>query len=141
VPERPAPNVPGAEEVVRWFGEWPSFSDAEVLEINLRRRGRSSIPVHVWRMTSEVDAKGYYVLDRHAVVTVWLERITDLELADFSVQNVIGNLDIKPQGGGFRVTLWPIYGVGGHIDAEHVTLSLEPGRPGEPSNMPRPDGA
>jgi hypothetical protein len=85
-------------------------------------------------MTSEVSADGYYVLDRHAVVTVWLEGITDLELADFSVQNVIGGLDVKAHGGGFRVTLWPVYGVGGYIDAERVSLSLEPGKPGDLAN-------
>jgi hypothetical protein len=131
VPDLIAPSVPGAEEVVRWFGEWPSFSDAEVLEIDLRRKGRSSILVHGWRMTSEIDSDGHFVLDRHAVITVWLEEITDLELGDFSPQNVIGNLDIKPHESGFRVTLWPIYGVGGHIDAARVTLSLDPGKPGE----------
>jgi hypothetical protein len=124
-----APSIPGAEEVVRWFGRWPSFSDAEVLELNLRRKGRSSVLIHAWRLTDEVNAEGSYVLDRHAVVTVWLEGITDLELADFSVQNVIGNLDISPVGTGFRVALWPIYGVGGHIDARRVFLSLEPGIP------------
>lgn len=122
-----APSIPGTEEVVRWFGGWPSFSDAEVLEVNLRREGRSSLLIHVWRMTDEVNAVGVYVLDRHAVVTVWLEGITDLELADFSVQNVIGSLDISPIGSGFRVAFWPIYGVGGHIDAQRVSLSLEPG--------------
>jgi hypothetical protein len=134
MPELIAPSVPGADEVVRWFGEWPSFSDAEVLEIVLRRKGRSSILVHVWRMTGEVNAEGHFVLDRHAVITVWLEGITDLELGDFSPQNVIGSLDIKPQESGFRVTLWPIYGVGGHIDAARVTFSLEPGKPGEAPN-------
>jgi hypothetical protein len=135
VPELLAPSVPGAEEVVRWFGEWPSFHDAEILEINLRRKGRSSIRVHAWRMTSEVNTGGYYVLDRHAVVTVWLERITGLELADFTSQNVIGNLAIKPHGAGFRLTLWGIYGMGGHIDAERVNLSLEPGKPGDELNQ------
>jgi Immunity protein 50 len=134
MPELIAPSVPGAEEVVRWFGEWPSFHDAEVLEVSLRRKGRSSIRVHAWRMTNEVNADGYFVLDRHAVVTIWLEGITDLELGDFSVQNVIANLEVRPHEAGFRVTLWPIYGVGGHIDAARVTLSLEPGKPGEAAN-------
>ena len=136
MPELIAPSVPGAEQVVQWFGEWPSFADAEVFELNLRRRERSSILVHAWRMTREIDAEGYYILDRHAVITVWLEGITDLALADFSGQNVIANLDIKPHESGFRVTLWPIYGVGGHIDAERVTLSVGPGKPGEQMNSP-----
>jgi hypothetical protein len=129
VPERAAPSIPGVESVVEFVGRWPSFSDAEVLEISLRRKTRSSIVVHVWRMTSEVDQKGYYVTDHHAVVTVWLEGISDLDLGGFSVQNVIGDLSIERQGTVYRVSLRSLFGVGGHIDAERVSLSLQPGRP------------
>jgi len=129
MPDREAPSVPGVESIVEWFGTWPSFSDAEVIEISLLRRARSSVVVHVWRMTSEVDPKGYYVTDHHAVVTVWLEGISDLSLQDFSVQNVIGGLSIDRQGSVYRVSLRSLFGIGGHIDAERVSLSLQPGRP------------
>jgi Immunity protein 50 len=29
------PDIAGADDVVRWFGEWPSFHDAEVLSVHL----------------------------------------------------------------------------------------------------------
>lgn len=37
-------EVPVSSELIRWFGYWPSFHDAEVLEIELRRTGHSKSP-------------------------------------------------------------------------------------------------
>jgi Immunity protein 50 len=125
--ETSGPPVPGADQVVAWFGHWPSFHDAEILEINLKRKGRSWLRLRVFETTSEVDSQGQLILDRHAVVTFWLERVGDLELADFSVLNVIFGLQVAPVANGFRVTLAPCYGVNGYIEAAQVSVSLEPG--------------
>ena len=32
-----APDIPGAQDVIAWFGAWPTFHDAEVLSISLDR--------------------------------------------------------------------------------------------------------
>ena len=61
------PEIPGADEVVAWFGGWPSFHDAEVLEFLFVRKGTSYLRLHAWVMTDQLDARGYYVLDKHAV--------------------------------------------------------------------------
>ena len=126
MPDLTAPPIEGAEQLVEWFGRWPSFHDAEVLELSLHRQGKSWLRVHTWRMTREVDPTGHFVLDRHAVVTFWFEDVLDLELADFSVQNVIFGLTCEPLEKGFRVSLSPCFGIAGHIDAEHLAVSLEP---------------
>jgi hypothetical protein len=131
MPEVTAPAIPGAEEIVRWFGKWPTFHDAEVLEIDLKRKDRSSVRLHAFRITNEVDAEGHLVLDLHAVVTFWLDEVTDLELADFSHQNVIFGLAVEPVAAGFRLALTPCYGIAGYIEAAQVSVSLEPGRPEE----------
>src|ERR1700730_7458956 len=110
MPEVTAPVIPGADEVVRWFGNWPSFHDAEVLEINLRREGRSSLRLHAFRMTSKMDATGHFVLDQHAEVTFWLEGLSGLELGDFSNQNVISGLMVESVAAGFKLSLSPCYG-------------------------------
>ena len=123
------PAVPGADHLVQWFGEWPSFHDAEVVEISLRREGVSHVRIRTWRVTSELDAGGYFILDRHAIVTISLEEITGLELADFSVQNIVGNVTIEPTQVGHRVNLNSCFGVGGYIEAASVVLSLEPYEP------------
>ena len=47
------PNVPGSDAVVAWFGEWPSFHDAEILELHLDRENVSWVKVHVWLSSGE----------------------------------------------------------------------------------------
>jgi hypothetical protein len=129
MPEPIAPEIQGADEVVRWFGQWPTFHDAEVLQVDLKRRGRSSIRLHAFRMTNQVDEKGYFVLDRHALVTFWLDNVSDSELADFSSQNVIFGLSLEPVPEGFKLALSPCYGIAGYVVAHRVSVSLEPGEP------------
>ena len=126
-----APAVQGADAVVRWFGKWPSFHDAEVLQVDLQRDGRSSVRLHAFRMTQEVDASGHFILDLHAMVTFWLEGVSALELADFSGQNVIFGLALEPIPKGFRLALSPCFGIAGYIEAAKVSISLEPGKPAE----------
>jgi hypothetical protein len=126
------PAVPGAEDVVAWFGAWPSFHDAEILEIVLRREGTSHVRIHGWRMLAEQDAEGYFATDRHAEVTLCFECVLDLELADFSMQNVIAGLTIAATQTGYRVTIFPCFGVAGFIEAERVSISLNPLDPPAP---------
>jgi hypothetical protein len=68
--------ISGSEKLIRIFGNWPSFHDAEVLELNLwRGRGDpdkhiSSAPVltlvfHVWEMTKETSSDGYFISTIH----------------------------------------------------------------------------
>src|SRR5262245_49024564 len=92
------PDIPGAHELGSWFGSWPSFHDAEILELRLNRSTESIIRIHTWAMTDELDAKGFYVSDRHVVVTFILNGITSLSLTGFNNQNVIAGLDLYRQG-------------------------------------------
>src|SRR3954447_23278405 len=87
--------VPGGADLVRWFGQVPSFHDAEILGLDLRREGQSFLRLHGWINTGEVNKGGYFVLDRHAIVTFAMSGIMDLQLAGFSIQNVIGRLVLR----------------------------------------------
>jgi hypothetical protein len=64
-------NIDNHELLTRIFGTWPSFHDAEVLTVRLDRSGNSAddgpaleAAIHVFRMTSEIDSRGYYVSKR-----------------------------------------------------------------------------
>src|SRR4051794_12581259 len=85
-------DVSGGAELVRWFGQVPSFHDAEILSLHLRRRAESVLRLHGWINTGQVGQGGYFVLDRHAIVTFTLSEVMDLQLDNFSPQNVIGGL-------------------------------------------------
>ena len=132
--EATPPDVPGADQVVSWFGSWPSFHDAEILRLHLNRRGVSRLDVHAWRMTDqtyEADGRRYFVRDKHAVVTFELEAVSNLELFDFNAQNVLARLDLVRDGDLFCLRLDTVYGLGGRIDAGQVRVSLLAGEPAE----------
>jgi hypothetical protein len=123
------PEIPGADAVVAWFGGWPSFHDAEVLELCFLRKGTSYLRLHAWIMTDQLDAKGYYVLDKHAVVTFAFEGVTGLELSGFSGQNVINGLELEVSPDSFLLSFDASYGIGGAIEGIKVSVDLKPGKP------------
>ena len=92
-------NVPtyilNHEAVVSFFGRWPSFHDANVLAYEL---GADSISVtlHTWHMTDEVDAKGYFVLRNHALVSFRFDGLCEVQMDAFGSGNILSGLEISP---------------------------------------------
>ena len=114
-------ELSGAEVVTQWFGNWPSFHDAEIISVFLARAGQSVVRVYP------------YHPQKPATVDFILENVTNLELVDFSGQNVINSLEIAKaidQNGAdvYRLTLAPCYGLAGSIDAKSVRVQLHPGK-------------
>ena len=144
-------EVPGGPELLRWFGEVPIFHDAEILSLNLRRKGQSTLCVHGWLMTDKVDENGFGVLEKDAIVTFRLEDIMDLQLDGFSHQNVIGSLQLQratdrgranyyshsQSPDDIEIELEPCYGLDGVIRAKKVSISFCPGLPDEPRSILR----
>ncbi|MDB6120264.1 MAG: hypothetical protein JWO08_4045 [Verrucomicrobiaceae bacterium] len=99
------------EAVVHAFGWWPGFHDA-----NVRAFGPSTRPdslellLHWWVMTNAVDEKGFYILEKHHLVRLGFEGITDAELDQFTPENILFELGLSsPEEfaaeGKFRVVL------------------------------------
>lgn len=139
-------DIPGGAELVKWFGRVPMFHDAEILNFDLQRSGASNLRVHYWNVRNEVDERGYFVRDKHAVVTFVLEEILDLQLEGFSSQNVIFGLTLKnapdrpdrqgfyaldPSPQDFELELQPCYGLEGRIRCRSVSIKLSPGKPAD----------
>jgi hypothetical protein len=136
--------VPGGADLVRWFGQVPTFHDAEILSLRLSRKGQSVLRLHGWISTGAVGLDGYIVLDRHAIVTFTLTDVMDLQLDGFSIQNVISELILRrapdrPERRGYlaldpipqdiEIELEPCYGLSGSIRARSVSITFEPGAP------------
>src|SRR4051812_19046055 len=85
-------EAPGGADLLSWFGQTPTFHDAEILDLHLRRDLPSLLRVHCWINTGRIDEDRYFILDKHAIVTFALEGVMDLRLEGFSAQNVIGGL-------------------------------------------------
>ncbi len=90
--------IVGAERVTEIYGTWPAFHDAEVLRVRLDHDGARGAAleadIHVFAMTPELDAAGFYILRDHHVVTLRIDGLSGLDLRWFGPQNVISTLDI-----------------------------------------------
>lgn len=140
-------EVPGGPELLRWFGEVPSFHDAEIISLDLRRWGQSTLRVHGFVANYQAKLGSGLVFDKHAIITFAIEDIMDLQLDGFSHQNVIGGLilqratdrgranyySLPPSPEDIEIELEPCYGLDGVIRAKRVSISFEPGLPDGPS--------
>jgi hypothetical protein len=148
-------DIPGGLDLVAWFGRVPSFHDAEIVSLNLHRRAASTLSLHAWNTTRDVDDRGYFILDRHAVVTFFLEEILDLQLDGFSHQNVIFGLCLRralerpdrrpfywldPSPNDYEIELEPCFGLDGKIRCRKVSVAFVPGKPDD-ARRPREGGA
>lgn len=127
-------EIPGGRQLMEWFGgRVPSFHDAEVLGLALDRRGaRCTITVHTFQVTSEVDAKGFFLLDKHVKVSFHLEGVENLELNDFNEQNAIYELALsRTAEKGVRLELDRCHGLFGFVESRALKIELEPGKPTE----------
>ena len=121
------PDIPGADDVVKWFGQWPTFHDAEILSVHLVRGGRSIIRVHAWKPVTQTDAGGRFIREKEAIIVFEFAGIKDLHLEgeDADKQNVISGLTVEKVQNGYRLVLGPCYGLAGEIVAAELIVRLE----------------
>lgn len=122
-------KLPGAQELIDWFGHWPSFHDAEVINIELSREGASKLRIHYFRTTNRINKSGHYIAERHAIVSFIMEDIAQLQLNDFNEQNVLSSISVTPVETEYEIILGCCYGVSGHIRARKLSFDLEAGMP------------
>ncbi len=133
-------SVVGGAELLTWFGQVPTFHDAEILNLSLNRAGTSELRIHGWVKTNEIDPRGYIALDKHAVVTFTFTDIMDLQLDGFSRQNVIAGLVLQratdrgradyyalpEEESDIEIELLPCYGLDGFIRAKKIEIAFVP---------------
>ncbi len=69
--------IPGGPEVAEWFGGWPEFGDAEILELRLVRRGPSLLRISA---TASAAGKWRGPPFKHAVFDFTLRDTIDIRL-------------------------------------------------------------
>lgn len=131
-------ELPGGAQVIEWFGFIPSFHDASLDKIEIAN-GTVTMRLKAFRMTSEVDDRGYFVLDRHALVTLYFSRVSGISLAG-DAQSSIAELGIRrittvpavwetccgPRAGNIEVSFDTNIGLEGSIFAHDLTMALDP---------------
>jgi hypothetical protein len=133
--------VENASALTSVFGEWPSFHDAEVVSMYLDRAGTDGAAlearIRVFRMTSDVDARGFYVLTHHTLVTLRFTDISLVQLRWFNTQNALSDLLLKPappesteDGRAYHVQFGSNWGVEAELFCNHVSVvGVEPFAP------------
>jgi hypothetical protein len=131
-----APDIPGAATVIAWFGQWPTFHDAEVMSITLDRLSECRVAIYAFETTREVDTNGHYRRAKDAVLTFCLEGfprdqygITNTRIEFFNHQNILSSASVNKIADCYELTLAGCYGVDGSIICERMSVKLEPGMP------------
>jgi hypothetical protein len=122
-----------SEKLTSIFGEWPSFHDAEVLRFALDRSGAEGptleAEVHLFAVTSDVDATGHHILKNHTRVTLRFTEVAVCDLEGFNHQNVLfslttSNLDpATNEGRRLQVELSASYGLSATFQCKRAIVS------------------
>ncbi|OCJ14916.1 hypothetical protein A6U89_22710 [Agrobacterium sp. B133/95] len=122
-------DIPGGKSLFEWFGRVPRFHDAKLLEISFPANGTGLLRIHAWNTTDAMDAKGYFVLDKHAIVTLALEGVSAINCTDFDmVPGIIFDLEITKVDQRFHVEWSASYGATGLVIAKYARINLAPGK-------------
>ena len=87
-------HIRNHEAVVGFFGSWPSFHDANVPAYEADADS-ISLTLHTWQMTDQVDAKGYFMLKNHALVSFRFSGLHDVQMDAFRSGNILFGLEIS----------------------------------------------
>ena len=121
--------IAGSENLTTIFGYWPSFHDAEVLELHFWRgeilpdKGVYNFPVltlniHLWELTNKVNSKGFLVRQHHTLATLRFHDVEDFQMQGFNHQNAMMGLALssaqRSEGPSpyFAVEVEPAFGMG-----------------------------
>ena len=125
-------RVKGAEDLERFFGGWPRFHDAEVIRMALDRAGPTlTFELDAFVTSDQTDERGYYKVERRAIVTWRAHEVSCLEIDDFNHQNVLADLalGLEEREGKVKlsVALQGIFGVHARFLCDELTvLEIEP---------------
>jgi hypothetical protein len=130
--------IAGADEVVRIFGRWPSFHDAEVLRFCVTRAPEDVGPsieadLHVFEITDEVAPSAFLVLKHHTLVTFRFVGVTQFRMDGINNQNALMGLAIEDirgrqlEGIRYEVTFDPSFGLSaGFLCRDVAVIAVRP---------------
>lgn len=133
-------SLPGGQAVIDWFGFCPDFHDGSLEKFELSV-GNAMLSVRTFRMTSETDENGFFVLDRNAVVILRMRGVTGVKL-EGDAQSCISELLIRrlqtdgarsgwescsgPVTGNIEVAFGATIGLFGSIFTQELEFELQP---------------
>jgi hypothetical protein len=122
-------DLEGGAALCAWFEGIPSFHDATLRELEVRQGAPSRLVAHTFRIESQTDAEGYFLLTKHVDVTLTIFELVEVELYEFMEAGVMFGLDIEIDSGVTTLGFDSSYGVHGRIKAKRIVVSFEPTKP------------
>jgi hypothetical protein len=131
-------SLPGGRELIDWFGFVPTFHDATLLEMAVRER-TVVLRLHCFRITDAVNARGFFILDKHTDVAISLSGVTGLTL-NGDAAAIVSELGVRrvgsspprlanvagPSKGDYELSIESSYGLEGSIFAKGVSFTYSP---------------
>lgn len=120
--------MPGGRKLSEWFGFATDFHDAPLVGIDLQG-STAKLTIEAFRMTSDTDSRGFYILDRHATVTLTLSGVRraaitselPTTLLELAMRRVAGSGE-----GELEVAFDDVMGAGGSIFATSAAIEFVP---------------
>lgn len=133
-------GLPGGAAVIEWFGFVPSFHDWELLSLDIRG-GTATFRLRAFRITNQIGTDGFYVLDKHATVSLHLVEVSGLRL-NGNASSILSRLRIRqvhqdqlssmewtscggPGAGDYEIDIETSYGLEGKLFAREISLALD----------------
>jgi len=134
-----ASHIKGSHKLADIFGYWPSFHDAEVLDLHFWRgdvdpsQKRYIFPVLtvkicVWELTNKTDDRGCIILRNHTLTTLQFHDVEEFHLDGFNHQNALLELSIDQQQRAdsasqlFAVRFHPAFGMGASFKCTRIEV-------------------
>ena len=132
--------IQGSEKLTDIFGHWPTFHDAEILDLHFWRGHVDSglaayefpvltLTIHLWQLTKEVNSEGYLVLKHHTLATLRFVNVEeDFEMHGFNHQNAILGLSVtsvertRQPMVCFAVKIVPAFGMGASFHCAQIEV-------------------
>lgn len=132
-------SIAGSQKITTIFGYWPSFHDAEILELHFLRGNVKpekkiydfpclTLKIHLWELTKEVNAKGFLVLRYHTLAMLRFTDVFEFQMQGFNHQNAIMSLSIRceTRSNGpspyFVVGIDPAFGMGSSFECLGIEI-------------------
>jgi hypothetical protein len=119
-------QLEGGAALCTWFEGRPSFHDATLRELELRQGAPGRLVAETFRMETQTDGNGYFLLTKHVTVTLTLFDLVEVELFEFMEAGIMFGLDIEHDESGVTLAFESSYGVHGRIKAKRVVVAFEP---------------
>jgi hypothetical protein len=93
-------SIIGASRIIDWFGSWPTFKDAQILEVHLSSLEDSWLKLRMSEQHGDTTGGA----SRVALITFYFSGVSRVSFHEFSPEAPISQLQVESGADGFQIT-------------------------------------